>query len=78
MSIKTASEALEIALQILSAMDHFQGAKELRLGYIKNHKDLFNNLTNKYNHEIDIYNRCIIRLDQRYKKQINKALTLKN
>jgi len=55
-------------IEIVEAIAHFQMSKRHTIRSIESFGGTFPNLRKKYIHNIDIYNRCINRLKERYNR----------
>ena len=55
-------------IEIVEAIQHFQMAKRHTIQSIEGFGGTFPRLRKKYIHNIDIYNRCINRLKERYSR----------
>ena len=55
-------------IEILEAIRHFENAIKLKTGSINGYPGTFPELRRKYIHNIEIYNKCIQRLTERYSK----------
>ena len=64
-------ETLETMLKIQDGINQFKLLIEIQLDNVGKHGKAFSFLRKKYLHDIDIYNRCIIRLEERFTKQLN-------
>ncbi len=62
---------LETMLQIEDGINQFKLLIEIELDNVAKHGKDFQELRKKYVHNIDIYNRCITRLEERFTKQLN-------
>jgi hypothetical protein len=61
----------ETSIELLEAMQHFENLIKHKETAIKMCENSFPRLQYKYIHNIDIYNKCINRLQNRYNK-LNK------
>lgn len=64
-------ETLETMLQIEDGINQFKLLIEIELDNVAKHGKDFQELRKKYVHNIDIYNKCITRLEERFTKQLN-------
>ena len=62
---------LETMLQIEDGINQFKLLIEIELDNVAKHGKDFQELRKKYVHNIDIYNKCITRLEERFIKQLN-------
>jgi len=62
---------LETMLQIEDGINQFKLLIEIELDNVAKHGKDFQELRKKYVHNIDIYNKCITRLEERFTKQLN-------
>ena len=62
---------LETMLQIEDGINQFKLLIEIELDNVAKHGKDFRELRKKYVHNIDIYNKCITRLEERFTKQLN-------
>jgi len=65
------TETLETMLQIQEGINQFKLLIEIQLDNVGKHGKDFNFMRKKYLHNIDIYNRCITRLEERFTTQLN-------
>jgi len=64
-------ETLETMLKIQDGINQFKLLIEIQLDNLGKHGKDFSFMRKKYLHDIDIYNRCITRLEERFTKQLN-------
>ena len=65
-------EKLETMLKIQEGINQFKLLIEIQLDNLGKHGKDFSFMRKKYLHDIDIYNMCINRLEERFIKQLNK------
>ena len=68
MNTKKLIKQHEKQIAILEAIRHFEKAIELKTGSLNGYPGTFPELRRKYNRNIEIYNKCIQRLTERYLK----------
>jgi len=64
-------ETLETMLKIQDGINQFKLLIEIQLDNVAKHGKNFSFMRKQYFHNIDIYNRCILRLEERFTKQLN-------
>jgi len=64
----------ENCIEILEAIERFERFKSDKKYSIFFHSNYFTGMKKKLRHEIEIYEMCIKRLEERYKKQLNKLI----
>jgi hypothetical protein len=64
----------QVCIEILEGIQYFEQSKKHKIESIEGFAGTFPELRRKYVHEIDIYNRCIKRLEQRHDKVILSIL----
>ena len=68
---KTLIDNHQLCIEILEGISHFQSSIRLKKESLNGFAGTFYELRIKYAHNIDIYNRCINRLNQRYNNILN-------
>jgi len=77
MKTKLLIEKHQTCIEILEGIQRFERQIKLTQDNINGFAGTFSQLRRKYKHNIDIYNMCIVRLTERYKKVIDFVLTNK-
>jgi hypothetical protein len=62
------------SIEILEAIQYFNVRIDTLQGALQGVALHFPVLVKKYTHQIDIYNRCITRLNERYYRQLQKLI----
>jgi ABC-type Zn uptake system ZnuABC Zn-binding protein ZnuA len=71
-NVKSKIDKLQTCIEILEAITHFENMIKLKKESINGFSGTFPELRKKYLHNIQIYQKCMIRLIQRYKTILNQ------
>ena len=70
-NVRSLIEKHQLCIEILEGIKHFENKKKHRIEIIEGFPGTFPRLRRKYINDIDTINRCIKRLEQRYKSVLN-------